>query len=38
MNKYTMETIVGLFVFVGILAISYMAVSYAGVDFLGAKR
>jgi len=35
MNKYAMETIVGIFVLIGILGIAYMTVNFAEVDFLG---
>jgi phospholipid/cholesterol/gamma-HCH transport system substrate-binding protein len=35
MKKYTMETIVGIFVVLGLLCIGYMTVKLGKVDFLG---
>jgi phospholipid/cholesterol/gamma-HCH transport system substrate-binding protein len=35
MKKYTMETIVGIFVVIGLLCIGYMTVKLGKVDFLG---
>lgn len=37
MKKYAMETVVGVFVFIGILGIAYMTINFAEVDFLGEK-
>ncbi|MGD8343939.1 MAG: outer membrane lipid asymmetry maintenance protein MlaD, partial [Desulfobacterales bacterium] len=37
MKKYTQETVVGIFVVVGLLAIAYMTVNLGNVGFLGEK-
>lgn len=37
MKKYSMETMVGLFVLLGILGIAYMTIHFAEVDVLGNK-
>jgi len=37
MKKYALETVVGVFVFAGILGIAYMTVTFAEVDFFGKK-
>ena len=35
MKKYTQETVVGIFVVIGLLAIAYMTVKLGNVGFLG---
>ncbi len=37
MKKYTQETVVGIFVVIGLLAIGYMTVKLGNVGFLGEK-
>jgi phospholipid/cholesterol/gamma-HCH transport system substrate-binding protein len=37
MKKYTQETVVGIFVVVGIIAIAYMTINLGNVGFLGEK-
>ncbi len=37
MKKYTQETVVGIFVVIGLLAIAYMTVKLGNVGFLGEK-
>ena len=35
MNKHTMETIVGIFVVIGLICVGYMTVKLGKVDFFG---
>ena len=37
MKKYTQETVVGIFVVIGLIAIAYMTVNLGNVGFLGEK-
>ena len=37
MKKYTQETVVGIFVVIGLFAIAYMTVKLGNVGFLGEK-